>query len=83
MADFELQTKRPRADIKRVDSSPDGFHSSAGYEVGSVENLDDKVNREFYGSSLSDGYRMKSELVATHLQEIGMGRYVSQFVKAS
>lgn len=36
----------------------------------------DQENSEFYGSSVSDTYRLKSELVATHLAEIGMGKWV-------
>jgi hypothetical protein len=40
----------------------------------SVKVLDDAGNREFYGSSISDSYRLKSELVGQCLTEIGMGR---------
>ena len=48
---------------------------SVSYGEGLTMKLDDKDNREFYGSSISDSYRLKSELVSKCLQEIGMGRY--------
>lgn len=43
---------------------------------GSVEKIDDAANREFYGGSVSDSYRIKSELVSKCLEEIGMGKSV-------
>lgn len=36
--------------------------------------LGDKENSDFYGSSVTDTYRLKSELVALHLGQIGMGK---------
>lgn len=47
----------------------------ASYEVGSIEKLDNAINREFYGSSVTDAYRLKSELVNKCMEDIGMGRY--------
>lgn len=41
---------------------------------GIVETEEDTFNRQFYGSGISDAYRMKSELVAHHISEIGMGK---------
>lgn len=41
-----------------------------------VKSLDNAGNREFYGDSITDSYRLKSELVGQCLEEIGMGRYV-------
>jgi len=41
---------------------------------GIIESKDENVNREFYGTSISDAYRMKSELLARHMAEIGMGK---------
>jgi hypothetical protein len=35
---------------------------------------DDPAIRDFYGDAISIAYRMKSELVAQHLSDIGMGR---------
>jgi hypothetical protein len=35
---------------------------------------DDPAIRDFYGDAISKAYRMKSELVAQHLSDIGMGR---------
>ncbi|KAI9050202.1 hypothetical protein LZ554_006343 [Drepanopeziza brunnea f. sp. 'monogermtubi'] len=41
----------------------------------SFEKIEDAANREFYGGSISDSYRIKSELVSRCMEEIGMGRY--------
>lgn len=41
---------------------------------GIMDSEDDGVNRKFYGDSISDAYRMKSELLARHINEIGMGK---------
>lgn len=35
---------------------------------------DDPAVRNFYGDAISEAYRMKSELVAEHLSNIGMGK---------
>ena len=35
---------------------------------------DDPALRKFYGDAISEAYRMKSELVAQHLSDIGMGK---------
>jgi len=42
---------------------------------GLTMKLGDKDNLEFYGSSITDSYRLKSELVSRSFEEIGMGRY--------
>lgn len=47
---------------------------SVSYGVGLAMKIDDKEIREFYGDSISDSYRLKSELVSKCLQDIGMGR---------
>jgi hypothetical protein len=43
---------------------------------GDLGVVDDQEASNFYGSSVSDTYRLKSELVAQHLAGIGMGKYV-------
>ncbi|KAK2608253.1 hypothetical protein N8I77_006875 [Diaporthe amygdali] len=43
---------------------------------GELGVVDDQEVSDFYGNSVSDAYRLKSELVAHHLAEIGMGRQV-------
>lgn len=43
--------------------------------VGIIEPVEDHINREFYGASISDSYRMKSEIVSKCMNEMGMGRY--------
>lgn len=35
---------------------------------------EDSAIRDFYGSAISQSYRLKSELVAQHLAKIGMGK---------
>lgn len=75
MADHNIR-KGPMSEIKRTGESPDSLERQHTVEEGQVDSFEDKVNRDFYGSSLTDTYRLKSELVAKHLQEIGMGRYV-------
>jgi hypothetical protein len=37
---------------------------------------EDSAIRDFYGSAISQSYRLKSELVAEHLAKIGMGKLV-------
>ncbi|KAL6241223.1 hypothetical protein RBB50_011902 [Rhinocladiella similis] len=43
--------------------------------AGDIKTLDDAANREFYGNSITDSYRLKSALVSQCMEEIGMGRY--------
>ncbi|GME33567.1 MFS general substrate transporter [Neofusicoccum parvum] len=45
------------------------------FDVGTVEMLDDRTNREFYGDSITASYRLKSELVGQCMDEIGMGTF--------
>jgi hypothetical protein len=49
--------------------------ANSDHGVGTIEPLEDHTNREFYGASISDSYRMKSEIVSRCMDEIGMGRY--------
>jgi hypothetical protein len=49
--------------------------ANSDHGVGIVESLEDQTNREFYGASISDSYRMKSEIVSKCMDDIGMGRY--------
>lgn len=59
--------------------SPQPEAAPSMYE-GQVKVLDDQENRDFYGGSITDSYRLKSELVSACLEEIGMGRSVSTLV---
>ena len=46
------------------------------YDIGSIEKFeDDARNRDFYGGSVTDAYRIKSEIVNKCMEDIGMGRY--------
>lgn len=66
-----------------VEKKPDEEIGSAPVRVesgitGTLEKLrdsDDEANREFYGNSITDSYRLKSELISRCMEEIGMGRY--------
>lgn len=60
------------------DIQKDGNYSveaNSDHGVGIIEPVDDQTNRDFYGASISDSYRMKSEIVARCMDEMGMGRY--------
>lgn len=46
-------------------------------EIGKIAAIDDAETRDFYGSSTTDSYRLKSELVSRCLEEVGMGRCAS------
>ncbi|ETS83213.1 hypothetical protein PFICI_05089 [Pestalotiopsis fici W106-1] len=43
--------------------------------AGDVVDIEDSVNRDFYGKSISDSYRLKSELVGKCMSKIGFGRF--------
>jgi MFS family permease len=49
--------------------------AESDHGIGTIEPLEEQINREFYGASISDSYRMKSEIVSKCMDEIGMGRY--------
>ena len=42
--------------------------------AGNIIALDDHEADEFYGSSTTQAYRLKSELVGSCMEQIGMGR---------
>lgn len=48
--------------------------SSPSVEEGKLTSIDDPQVEQFYGSSTTESYRIKSELVGKCLEEIGMGR---------
>lgn len=58
---------------KKDEITPQPQSAPSMYE-GQVKVLDDQENRDFYGGSITDSYRLKSELVSACLEEIGMGR---------
>ena len=49
--------------------------AESDHGIGTIEPLGEQINREFYGASISDSYRLKSEIVSKCMDEIGMGRY--------
>lgn len=56
---------------KRVQSTND---NGSGDDLGKVIAMDDQAVEQFYGSSTSEAYRLKSELIGKCMEEIGMGR---------
>lgn len=42
--------------------------------VAKIDAIDDSETKDFYGSSTTDSYRLKSEIVSKCMSEIGMGR---------
>ena len=50
--------------------------STPDYEVAKLTTIDDYEIDDFYGSSTTKAYRLKSELVGKCLEEIGMGWYL-------
>nr|QTZ25102.1 putative transporter [Aspergillus nidulans] len=44
-------------------------------DIGKIEVVDDAEMEQFYGSSTTDAYRLKSELVSQCMADIGMGRF--------
>jgi hypothetical protein len=68
MAEKQDKSQKDGIDPLPVDTRESSIHE------GDIEKLDDKENREFYGHSVSDSYRLKSELISKCFEEIGMGR---------
>ncbi|KAK7729490.1 hypothetical protein SLS57_001976 [Botryosphaeria dothidea] len=62
-------------DEKTREPTSNALSKTASYGEGVVQAIDDPAVRDFYGNSVSDSYRLKSELVSKHLAEIGMGKY--------
>ena len=52
-------------------SSPEGLPDE---DAGKVIALDDNEVEQFYGSSTTQAYRLKSELIGKCMEEIGMGK---------
>lgn len=63
-------------DIRPAEKHPDPQSSSADEDSGKVIALGDGEIEQFYGSSTTQAYRLKSELVGKCMEEIGMGKYI-------
>ena len=61
-------------DIQTAEKGNDPQTSSSDEETGKVIALDDGEIEQFYGSSTTQAYRLKSELVGKCMEEIGMGK---------
>lgn len=73
--DIHTQAKHTKMDSEKKDLSySSGTNTSPETEIGTVVDIGDEGTRNFYGSSVSDSYRMKSEIVNQCMEEIGMGR---------
>jgi len=64
--------KKPELEIGAVPSKIDSVTAGT---IEKLQDSDDAANQEFYGKSISDSYRFKSELVNKCMEEIGFGRY--------
>ncbi|KAF7534142.1 hypothetical protein G7054_g6467 [Neopestalotiopsis clavispora] len=60
---------------KGSDTGSTNVPTAPSYHRGSIEVTDDKEISSFYGSAVSESYRLKSELIAEHLLGIGMGKF--------
>ncbi|KAI5264821.1 hypothetical protein E4T47_08674 [Aureobasidium subglaciale] len=72
-----IQAQRSQIDMdyekKNIASPSESMSPNA--EIGTVVDIGDEGTRNFYGNSISDSYRMKSEIVNQCIEEIGIGRY--------
>lgn len=62
--------KAPESNLIMDSSEPKTDSSPASIQLAD----EDSAIRDFYGSAVSQSYRLKSELVAEHLAKIGMGK---------
>ncbi|KAJ5408358.1 hypothetical protein N7509_002241 [Penicillium cosmopolitanum] len=62
-------------DIRSTEKDAQLNGSSADEDSGKVMPLNDGEVAQFYGSSTTQAYRLKSELVGQCMEEIGMGRF--------
>lgn len=60
---------------KKVDPMTDDLGRAESLKVNVIADAEDEANRQFYGNSITDSYRLKSELVGKCMEEIGMGRF--------
>ncbi|KAI5262806.1 hypothetical protein E4T47_09172 [Aureobasidium subglaciale] len=75
---IQAQLTQTKMDYEKKNiSSTAGENMSPETEIGTVVDIGDERTREFYGNSISDSYRMKSEIVNQCMEQIGMGRYIS------
>jgi hypothetical protein len=65
-----IQEKKPD-----VEAAADSLEPIESIKAGLSESYEDKTNKDFYGGSITDSYRLKSELIGKAMEEIGMGRY--------
>jgi hypothetical protein len=64
---FAAPTKEATADVENRSSNDASQPSVTG-------RLSNNSTESFYGQAVADSYRLKSELVAQHLGEIGFGK---------
>ncbi|KAK1657938.1 major facilitator superfamily transporter [Colletotrichum godetiae] len=59
------------------DATESGLRQTASGSViqGDASSVGDSVLRDFYTGAVNENYRLKSELIAKHLGEIGMGKF--------
>ncbi|EMR66409.1 putative hexose transporter protein [Eutypa lata UCREL1] len=62
--------KAPGMDLEKTPSL-----AASALKEGETKILGDEAVHEFYAGAVSDTYRLKSELVARHIAELGMGKF--------
>ncbi|KAJ5583939.1 hypothetical protein N7450_006603 [Penicillium hetheringtonii] len=62
-------------DIQTAEKGNNPQISASDEDTGKVIALDDGEIEQFYGSSTTQAYRLKSELVGKCMEEIGMGKF--------
>ncbi|THY54394.1 hypothetical protein D6C99_03518 [Aureobasidium pullulans] len=72
---IQAQHSQSDMDYEKKNIASPGESISPDTEIGTVVDIGDEGTRNFYGNSIPDSYRMKSEIVNQCMEEIGMGRY--------
>ncbi|KAK2609299.1 hypothetical protein QQS21_002080 [Conoideocrella luteorostrata] len=66
--------------VSDVDNKPDNLSTAAApqcndIQVGKSDTVNDSATAQFYGTAIQESYRLKSEIVARALSEIGTGKF--------
>ncbi len=67
--DGDVVQKTPSMVLEKTPS-----HAASALQEGETKIVGDEAVHDFYAGVVDDRYRLKSELVARHIAELGMGR---------
>lgn len=70
-----IKPEKDTADAIRETHRDNDSHSLEAETKGVI--FDDPDVQQFYGTSTTEAYRLKSELIGRCMEEIGMGRYAA------